>query len=68
MRFICKYAWSKKAKKDVNERDLYYTKKCKHAKNHVEIANHNHHHTIVMQLANGIAKEKAKKVVNLSQK
>jgi hypothetical protein len=51
----------------VNKRDLYYTKKWKHAKNHVEIANHNHH-TIVMQLANGIAKENAKKVVNLSQK
>jgi hypothetical protein len=42
-------------------------KKCKHAKNHVEIVNHNHH-AIVMQLVNGIAKEKAKKVVNLSQK
>ncbi len=67
MRFICKYAWSKKAKKDVDERDLYCTKKCKHAKNHVEIANHNRHN-IVMQLANGIAKGKAKKVVNLSQK
>ncbi len=61
MKFICKYAWSKKAKKDVNKRDLYYTK------NHVEIANHNHH-TIVMQLTNGIAKENTKKVVNLSQK
>jgi hypothetical protein len=67
VRFICKYAWRKKAKKDVNKRDLYYTKKCKHAKNHVEIANHNHH-TIVMQLVDEIAKEKAKKVVNLSQK
>ncbi len=61
MKFICKYAWSKKAKNDVNKRDLYY------ANNHVEIVNHNHH-TIVMQLANGIAKENTKKVVNLSQK
>jgi hypothetical protein len=67
VRFICKYACSKKAKKDGNKRDLYYNKKCKYAKNHVEIANHNHH-TIAMQLANGITKEKAKKVVNLSQK
>ncbi len=67
MKFICKYAWSKKAKKEVNKRDLYYTKRCKHAKNHVEIANHNHH-TIVMQLANGTTKENTKKVVNLSQK
>ncbi len=49
----------------MNKGDSYYIKK--HAKNHVEIANNNHN-IIGMQLANGIAKGKAKKVVNLSQK
>ncbi len=60
---FCKHVGHKKVKKDISydakKGDWYYTKTCKHVKNHVELANHNYQ-IVAMQLVNGITRKKAR--------
>ncbi len=62
---LCKRVGQKKAKKNIGlmkKGEWYYTKSCKHVKNHVELASHNCQ-AITQQVANGVVGEKAKKVM-----
>jgi hypothetical protein len=45
--------------------EWYYTKSCKHVKNHVKHASRNHQ-TIAYEVANGIARERARKVMQFT--
>jgi hypothetical protein len=62
---LCKHEGYKKAKKNiglVKKRKWYYTKSCKHVKNHVELVSCSCQ-TIAQQVANGIARKKVRRVM-----
>jgi hypothetical protein len=66
---LCKHVSQRKTKNNIGTNvkrgDWYYSKYCKHAKNHKLLASHNHRN-VATQPANGMVRENQKKVVQFA--